>query len=265
MTKLLAAAVVIVTALPAPAPAQLSAFRYEPARVRPGAVLHYAKSNFDGTHASEIAVYVAAADRLESFKWNPGSATATLVTAELDWSRFSVRRFESWRLAAGERTLVAELTALPGGSRYVLSLGPARDTVRLERWPWHSYDFDLASLGATFSHLIEPSRPFTVWIADPAPGERGATFLDKGPVTVAPVDEEVRNGVPARRYRIDGPGLEHRGGHLWVARDGGHLLGYEIDLPDEPGMTSGKLALTRTGTLSPAEWEAFQRRSLGGR
>lgn len=71
-------------------------------------------------------------------------------------------------------------------------------------------------------------------------------------------------GRPARRYRIE-PGLEHRGGYLWVAHPAGSLLGYEINLPDEPDMASGRLALARVENMTPDEWAAFQRRSLAPR
>ncbi len=251
-------------AAPAPTLAQIAAFRYRPDASPVGQVFVYDKSNLDGSQASQVAVYVASPDRLESFKWHPGASTGTLVAADLDWSRFSVRRFESWRVRSGERTSVATLEALPDG-RYHFALGTVRDTVRIDQAPWHSYDFDLASLGATFPHLVEPGRPFSVGIADATESAGGFTFRAKGPVTIAFLNEESWAGRPARRYRIDGPGLEHRGGHLWVAHPAGYLLGYEIDLPDEPDMTSGRLALARVERMTPDEWAAFQRRSLAPR
>jgi hypothetical protein len=55
---------------------------------------------------------------------------------------------------------------------------------------------------------------------------------------------------------LDGPGLEERGGAVWVAHgEDPHLVAFELDLPDEPGMTSGKLEWLRTETLTGEQWQ----------
>ena len=55
-----------------PAAAQISAFSYDSSRVPVGRAYEYVKSNRDGTHATQVTVYVAAVDRLESLKWDSG-------------------------------------------------------------------------------------------------------------------------------------------------------------------------------------------------
>jgi hypothetical protein len=243
--------------------APASPFRYDPARAEVGTVYRYAKSNLDGSHATDIALYVAAKDRLESLKWAEGDAQATLVVAEMDWSRFSVRRFESWRLVPGKDPLLqATLQQVGDSDRLAVAIGPAHDTLAITLWPWHSYDFDLASLGFAFPHLVDPTRPFTVGIADPTPTPAGFRFLEKGPVTIAYLGDDIRNGAPTRRFRIDGPGLDNRGGMLWTAREEGHIVEFEIQLPDEPGMESGKLALKGKERLTREQWAAFQQARL---
>ena len=71
-----------------------------------------------------------------------------------------------------------------------------------------------------------------------------------------------RGGESTRVYRIDGPGLENRGGRIWVAVDGGHIVDYEIDLPDEPGFVDGKLRLERVDRMSEEAWKAFKKRMM---
>jgi hypothetical protein len=82
-----------------PAIAQLSAYRFKPARLPVGTVFTYEKSQLDGSHLTRVSVYVAAVDRVESLKWDPDGDEATLVQAVIDWPRFSVRRFDAWHLA----------------------------------------------------------------------------------------------------------------------------------------------------------------------
>ena len=80
----------------------------------------------------------------------------------------------------------------------------------------------------------------------------------KGPVTLAFQGDEERGGRECRRYSIDGPGLEERGGTLWVARGSDPcIVAYEIDLPDEPGMDSGRLELVEVRRMGAEAWDAL--------
>jgi hypothetical protein len=240
------------------APPEIAGFRYVPGRVEAGRLRRYAKSNVDGTNPTEVALYVAAEDRLESLKWHPDEPEATLVVAEMDWPVCSVKRFQTYRLGAdGARTLVAELETRER-REIVVRLGERTLTSALERFPWHSYDFDLASLNVALRFLEEPEGETAFEIVDPVQGPEGLTFAAKGEVFLSYEEEDEHAGLACRRYAIDGPGLELRGGKLWVTRgDETFLAGFEIDLPDEPGMRSGKLVWLANAQLTPAEWERF--------
>ena len=240
------------------APPEVTSFRYVPGRIEVGRVHRYRKSNLDGTHASEIALYLAAEDRLESLKWHPDDPEATLVVAEMDWPVCSVKRFRTYRLDAdGARTLAAELETRERRGLEVRIDGRTL-TSPLERFPWHSYDFDFASLNVALRFLAEPEGETAFVIVDPVQGPDGPAFTAKGEVFLSYEEEDEHAGLACRRYTIDGPGLEERGGRLWVARgEETFLAGLEIDLPDEPGMKSGKLLWLENARLTPEEWERF--------
>lgn len=248
-----------------PALAQVEAFLYDASRVPVGKVYHYLKTNVDGTRPEHVSIRVAAPDRIESYKFHPGESPAALVIAEMDWSVFSVRRIDSWQLwADGRRKLAATLTALDGGRKVRVELpllGKPAETVEIGRLPWHVYNFDLASLGIAFRHLVDPKGRFTIGIADPSFSD-GPAFLYRGEAEVAYVGEETRAGVLCRKYRIDGLGLLHRGGFLWVNQAEGHIEDMEIDLPDNPAWQSFKFKLTGVETLDQAAWESFQKQQL---
>lgn len=245
--------------------AQVEAFRYDASRVPVGKVYHYLKTNVDGSHPEHVSIRVASPDRIESFKFHPGEPPAALVIADMDWSVFSVRKIDSWhRMGDGERKLMATLTALDGGKRVqveIPQLGKAAETIEIGRLPWHVYNFDLASLGFAFRHLIDPKGRFTIGIADPTFAE-GPAFRYRGEAEVAYVGEETRAGVLCRKYRIDGLGLNHRGGFLWVNQAEGHIEDAEIDLPDNPAWQSFKFKLTGVETMDEAAWESFQKKQL---
>jgi hypothetical protein len=180
----------------------------------------------------------------------------------MDWENFSVRRFESGRLdGQGKFQQMATLDALDGGRRIALRLGDVvRDTVALPHRPWHSYDFDFASLQLVRPHLRRPGRAFDVAIADVVQKEGRVTFAHKGDVRIEPAGEVVIDGRRCRKYAIDGPGLDRRGGWIALARDGAYLVEYQIALPDEPGFDSGRMRLTGVAEMTMGEWEEFKSR-----
>ncbi|HJU88291.1 MAG TPA: hypothetical protein VJ672_02810 [Gemmatimonadaceae bacterium] len=245
-------------------PAQTSAFEFDSARVPVGRVFHYRKSNRDGTHATRVSVYVANRTRLESLKWENGESEATLVVATMDWPRFSVRCFDAWQLIRGrppERR--ASLTANPeAGIMRVSMLGDS--TVPVASWPWHSYDFDFASLSAVMPHLRITERAFTfarfdvTWSGDEITG-----FTNYGEIRVRFVGREYRHGVAARRYSIGGSGLGGTSGHLWADVTQGHIIEFELPVPDEPGMRDVRLRLEKVVSMTADEWAAFKRRAVG--
>jgi len=244
-----------------PAQAPAPAFRHEPGRIPVGRVHLYRKANRDGSNPSQIALYLASETRLEALKWHAGEPEATLVVAEMDWETASVASFHSFGLDAhGERNLRAYLTTSPDRKRIGGKVGDVDVGCELARFPWHSYDFDLASLNVALRFLVDPVGETELQIVDFQPGPSGPVFGPKGPVVLAYEGEEERAGLPCRRYVIDGPGLEERGGSLWVARGAEvFLVAYEIALPDEPGMSSGLLEWVRNETMAADEWAGFVR------
>jgi hypothetical protein len=246
-----------------PAAGQVDAFRFDSTSVPVGRVFEYVKSNRDGTHASPVSLYVAGIDRIESLKWSPGDSTATLVVAELDWDRFSVRRFESWGLARGAAPeLRATLEADAGGTGVRISFQPD-SLIPIRAWPWHSYDFDFASLNLAMPHLIDPESPFDFERVDVVYDGNPPGFADLGPVEVRFAAREERLGRQTRLYELSGRGLGDRRGSLWTAVDGGYVVEFELPFPDEPGFTDVRFRLQSITEISPADWEAYKRERIG--
>jgi hypothetical protein len=250
-------------AAPAAASAQVAAFTFDSGRVHVGRAYEYVKSNRDGTHPTQVTVYVAALNRLESLKWDSGGDVATLVAATLDWDRFSIRGFDSRRLRRDRsETVQGTLTTDSTGAALRVSFLPD-SAIPVGVWPWHSYDFDFASLGAALPHLANRDGRFVFARMDVVYDGDEIGFGDLGPVEVIFEQRERRDGRDTRRYRIGGPGLANTTGLLWTDAADGTLLEYEIPVPDEPGFTDGRLRLTKTLDLTGKEWEAYKRAKVG--
>jgi hypothetical protein len=182
----------------------------------------------------------------------------------MDWARFSAGRFESWGLARGAApTLRATLETDSSGGGVRVSFAPD-SLLPIRGWPWHSYDFDFASLNLAFADLIQPEAPFTVQRADIVYAESWPPFADMGPVNVRFVRREQRSGLEVRMYELDGPGLQDRLGRLWVSVTGSYLVEYEFPFPDEPGYTDVRLKLDRIRRATAAEWEETKRTRVSG-
>ncbi|MBC7930211.1 MAG: hypothetical protein H7Z38_06535 [Rubrivivax sp.] len=238
-------------------------FRYRAEKQVPvGTVLHYVKTNVDGTLPEYVSQFIAASDVLESFKFHPKGSRAGLVVAEMDWRTFSARSLKSWQVfAKGERTLFGTII-FDGTTRQaevsIPSIKSESESFALKHLPVHLYNFDFGSLNFAFPHLIKPKASFVMGVADPTFQEQGALVEYKGEVAVTYQADEKRNNAPTRKYRIDGAGLKNRGGFIWVSKKHGWIEDMEIDLPDNPNWTSFKFKLLRVEKMSRAEWDSFR-------
>jgi hypothetical protein len=70
----------------------------------------------------------------------------------------------------------------------------------------------------TLLHLVDVKSPFTVTVAGFAMRDGKPALLEKGSIELAYEGDEKRQEVRSRRYRIDGTGLENRGGKIWGGR-----------------------------------------------
>lgn len=224
----------------------------------------YRKSNWDGSHASAIFLYVADSNQLQSFKWSNGDKTATLVTAVIDWNNFSVNRFTNHRLRQAQPPQLVATLRMDGEKTIHIEVGEMRDSLLLTALPWHSYDFDFAGLGFTWRALKDKKDSFHFHIADAALVNNDMRFVNKGKAEVHFAGHEMLNGKICLKYSIDGPGQENRGGTIWVDAAGFMIEQYKIALPDEPDFENGMLQLVKKEKMKPEQWQAFMNNKLAG-
>lgn len=217
----------------------------------------YQKSNWDGSHFSNIFLYVNDSSKLESFKWNKGDSWSTLVAAIIDWSTFSIRKLGNYRVfKTGKRELFAELEVTePLKIKY--HVGDFSDSMILLSEFWHSYDFDFSGLGFIWRALKNKRDSFSFLIADASFKDNKIGFENKGFVQVLYTSNEVINGEKCFKYKIDGAGLMNKGGFIWINSQTMMIELFRIALPDEEGFKDGQLKLLSTIKMSPEQWNRF--------
>ena len=239
-------------------------FAFAADKVPVGKTLIYKKSNLDGTNLGMIAVHTKTTDVIESFKWHEGYHQATKVRAHINTTSLNVQRFEGLTLFAdGTERTNAELTTLAEGV-FKIRFGETKLDVDFGERVWHSYDFDFASLGYAFKFIKDKKAPIAFSIFDFDLLQDPPKFINFGQVELIFQNVESYSHVQSLKYTIDGPGLDHRGGHIWFSERDGDLVGFEIEKPDEPGYESGKLTLVDVQQLSIQEWTNFQQNALSG-
>ena len=250
--------------LPCILSAQASKFRYQPAKAESGVVYHYDKTEKDGTNVEHISVFVANPNRLEVFKFHDEPGTrAGLVIATLDYTSFQASRLESWAATGAEEKALVATMEFPNASKAakITFAGSAdeHEFTEIKFTPFHVYNFDLTSLNFMMRHLVDPHAAFQIGIADPNFQEEGPLFLYRGEVTVKYAGDDTRNGSECRKYSIDGPGVQNRGGFVWVRKDGEYFEEVLMDLPDNPNWQSFRFVLRKKEKMSAGDWQKFMK------
>ncbi len=236
---------------------------FDAGKVPVGNVYLYTKSNIDGSNSGQIAVYYQTPTTIESFKWRPGHSAATVVVGQIDETTLSVRDFKAYRLqSTGELQQTASLE-MQDAQNALISIGGSEQQAIIDERVWHSYDFDFASLGFLFRFLSDKQQPFVFHIADFDLNQEPPEFRNFGSVTLKYLGRDTRAEERLLKYSVDGPGLDDRGGHIWMSETGHHMVGFEIEKPDEPGYASGKLILTEIRTMQTGDWERFKLDAIG--
>ena len=237
----------------------VNAFSYEPAKIEPGTVYHYVKSNIDGSKPADVTIFVSSDEHLEVFKIYPGSNATFYVTADMDWEVFSPKALDGYEIYKdGSRKLIMHAELSKEKNEYTYNNGKDQYSVPIGHFPMHNYNFDLTSLNFTFRQLTNPKSDFSVGIHYPAFDlVHFVKFVYTGQVNIKYLSDEIRNMVTCRKYEIGGEGFANKTGTVWVNKDKGYIEDIEIPLADNPSWNSFKLKLTSVEVMSQDAWNSY--------
>jgi len=218
-------------------------------------LLHYVRSNQDGTMPEHIYVYVAAADRIEVGKMVRPCTNAAFVTAELDRPRGQARALVGGRLARdGAQEAFAWLSYDPETQRLHARVPPAGidQDVAIAGEPWMMYDFDLADLSG-LNYGRAPARVdfrFAIALIWPEDGAE-EIFRDLGYMQARFVGVEQRHERQTLRFEVSG-GLT---GQLWLDARQGFVVEARFDQPNHTGYDNFQLVLLDVAANGAEAWQ----------
>jgi len=205
-----------------------------------GAVLHYLRTNGDGTEPERIVVHVASPTRVEVFKAKSRCTNAAFVTAELD-AAGQARRLVGGRLT---RQLTQEPLAWldDEGGTLVARLGergvePTAHVQVADRWIL--FDFDFADLAAGRRETMRDGRAMSFDLPLVLAGDRGFEFRNLGVLELLPAGRNSEHVL----YRARGTALGgSEGGFMFRAADG-LLLEARLPIPNHAEYRDFRLRL----------------------
>ncbi len=152
--------------------AQSAAFDYDSAKAPPtGTLLHYTKSNRDGSKPWHVEIYVQSPTRINVIKWVEGNTDFVEIMADIDTTLAMPIVLQQWNTAGGRREPRLSMRGLPGEGgptlKAQLADGPSFDLKATTPAPFNFWGFDLAGLGFMLPHWSTPEQPLELWFADP--------------------------------------------------------------------------------------------------
>ena len=224
-------------------------------------ILHYVRSNRDGTEAEHVVQYRPDATRIAVYKWVERCTTAAYVTAELSPEKTEAREYVAGKVAEdGGQARFGTLRLEPSSPALEVDIRPPggeRIAMRhpLKARPYIIYDFDLADLNAVLQEH-GPGDNFSfempvIWPGDPN------LFRDLGRLNARFAGKESRLGRDTHRFDLTVDGPTPSTGKLWLDAERGFIVEAELGLPNHEGYRDFRLLLERVQPGGEAAWNAL--------
>ena len=227
-------------------------------------ILHYVRSNRDGSEPEHVVQYRPTRTGIAVYKWVEHCTTAAYVTAEMGEDVHDGRLYVAGKVAKdGSQAAFGTLTldaAAPALAVDISPPGAGRIQMRhpLQSRPFIIYDFDLADLNA-FLQERRPRKDFAFALPVIWPGE-AKMFRDLGTLRASHRGTERHAGRDTIRFDLAVDGPAPASGSLWVDAEGGFIVEAELGLPNHQEYRDFRLKLERAEPGSKAAWDALTAR-----
>lgn len=210
-------------------------------------VLHYVRSNADGTERESVVVFADAPGSVHVFKGREPCTSAAYVTGSLDRETGQGQSLVGGRLGRDlEQVPMAWFSKQPGRAQVRLgssSAEPAFDIAVGDSW--FLYDFDFADWIARPPSEILSHQDIEREMVLLLTGEGDPTLTNRGPFELTYAGTGEHRGQGFIYYRAAGPALGGGTGALWFDARDGRLLAARLPLANHTGYSDFALDLVR--------------------
>jgi len=232
------------------------------------AILHYIRSNQDGSEPEHVVQFRPMRTGIAVYKWVGKCTTAAYVTAEMDPAVAEGRSYVAGKVAPdGAQAKFGTLTLDPATTALAVDITPPgaariQQSHKLKGRPFLLYDFDFADLNAFLQeHPEEVHFSFAlpvIW-----PSEAGQ-FRDLGTLHANYDGDEVRDGRSVRRFFLGVEGPKTGSGMMWVDAAQGFIVEAELNLPNHQNYRDFRLKLERVEHGGQPAWDTLTRSQYAG-
>jgi hypothetical protein len=224
-------------------------------------ILHYVRSNRDGTEPEHVVQYRPSRTQVAVYKWVEKCTMAAYVTAEMDEDMREARLFTAGKVARdGSQAVFGTLTLDPGAPALDVAVDLPNEKIRerhpLKTRPFLLYDFDLSDLNV-FLEEARPRADFAYELPVIWPAEGTSVFRDYGTLRAKYAGEEKHDGRKTVRFDLTVDGPTPATGALWVDARQGYIVEAELGLPNHLEYKDFRLKLDKVEKGSPAAWDAL--------
>ncbi|MBN1646469.1 MAG: hypothetical protein JW874_00430 [Spirochaetales bacterium] len=220
-----------------------------------GLVLHYQKSNLDGSMLSEISIYYPYADKSETFKiypWSREKKQVYLIAGEYDLENFSLTRLTAYYIRNnGDREEYASMVLENGNNFYTIISGKKSEALKVGHTPSFNFNFDLADLNTMFRYINSDVRNIDFGII----GLASKGFVYSG-IMQLELDEEKSDG-QFLVYNAGGEALNNETGTVIADRTEKVIQEFCLPLPTSAPYKSFRLLLKGSGYMTASQWKDY--------
>ena len=222
-------------------------------------ILHYVRSNRDGSEPEHVVQYRPTRTGIAVYKWVEHCTTAAYVTAEMSDDLRNGRLYVAGKVAKdGSQSKFGTLTFDENALALAVDITPPgadriRTSHKLKARPYVIYDFDFADLNA-FLQEHRPGADFAVELPVIWPGD-DKLFRDLGTLKATYRGEEEHAGRNAVRYDLHLAGPIHSHGALWADAKDGFIVEAELGLPNHQEYRDFRLKLQKVEPGGQAAWD----------
>jgi len=226
-------------------------------------VLHYVRSNRDGSEPENIVMFRPTVSTVAVYKYVSRCTPAAYVTAAFDQKSGEVASLDAGKVGRqGEQVKFGRIDFDPASrtlSAWVDTPGGRlSEQMEVPDRPWHLFDFDFGTLNAELQS-VRPRRDFSFGLPLVWPQEKG--FLRyMGRVDAKYMGFDLVGETPAVRFNLTLEGPQPATGYLLLDQSEGHILEAELSIPNHDNYRDFKLSLQKIEKGGQKAWDKLLRR-----